>query len=359
MPVSHERLALYQAVRPPAAPIVRARVRDYMDSTGLEPVDLAAEIGRCGRSSIDHFLAGTYAQVAATDKIIRARLWDYMERHPIVEGDSDVPARLLGTRDTRLILERIEQARQRGRIIVIEGPPGTSKTTALRRYWMQRNRSQKRDALYLRAWLGNSGPGLMRAFSRLAGASARGARDRLLGSTVRRLKERRPAVLLIDEAQHLLGNGAKAFEQLRDVLDLAGCGCLLAGHFNFVKALSNGLGRELEQWLSRIDLHEHLGGLTEEELSRVASDYLGAELPGDILEHLKRAALARDRNAALRSVAAGGKRLPIRYLSIRRVRKFFDRIEELRQIPGNEKARLPELARASLRLLMAPEGSAL
>ena len=71
--------------------------------------------------------------------------------------------------------------------------------------------------------------------------------------------------------------------------------------------------------------------------------------------------MARDRNAAYRSqlLREGSERLPFRYLSIRRVRKFFERVEDLRAIPENAGKPLAALARAALKLLMAPEGRAL
>ncbi|MFQ5695009.1 MAG: AAA family ATPase [Terriglobia bacterium] len=359
--------SLAARIQPPPAGVVRQRLNDYLERTGMTSCDMALEVGRLGKSSVRHFLAGTYKRVAASDDVIRAKLWDYLERHPLDDPDDDIPERLLQTRDTRLLLERIEQAHRKGRIIVVEGPPGTSKTTVLKWYWIARNQARKRDAFYLRAWTGITGVALLRALCRLVGANPAAVRDRLLSNLVRKLRARQSYVLLVDEAQHLherSRHSIEAFEQLRDVIDLAGCGCVLAGHFNFIKALSDGLGSDLEQWLSRIDLHEHLGGLTEEEMPKVAQDYLGQELPKDVLRLLGQAALAKDRHAALRSALApkllrGRKRPPVRYLSIRRVRKFFDRIEELKAIPQNQGAPLPDLARAALKMLMAPEGTAL
>jgi DNA transposition AAA+ family ATPase len=357
---------LVERVKPPAGHVVRRRVRDYMAGVGMSDGDLASDIGRIARSSLAHFMSGTYEQVASRDDIIRAKLWDYLERHPITEDDENLPAKLLRTRDTRTVMGLCEEARRKGRVVIIEGPPGTSKTTALKWHWTKRNRLQERDAIYLRCWSGITGVALLRALCRLLGANTALHRDSLLRNAVRKLQRRRPCVLLVDEAQHLLGLGSRtpeAFEQLRDVLDLAGCGCVLAGHFTFLKSLTNGLGSDLEQWLSRIDLHAHLRGLRadEKELDRVAEDYLGERLSGNVREALVKFALARDRNAALRSrlLPKKGERLPTRYLSIRRVRKFFERIEELKALPENSNRPLPALARGALKLLMAPEGRAL
>ncbi len=357
---SKSSYSLLERVKPPATRIVQQALEGYLERTGMTPSDLAPEMA-VGESSLRHFLNGTYAQVAARDDFVRAKTWDFIQRYPLADDTGDIPAKLLRTRDTRTILGLAEEARRKGRVIIIEGPPGTSKTTALRWYAQARNEAQKRDALYLRSWLGITGVALLRSLCRLLGANTCATREGLLRNAVRKLKLRAPVVLLIDEAQHLLYNRAEAFEQLRDVLDLSGCGCLLAGHFNFVKALTNGLGRDLEQWISRNDLHVHLRGLDKDDLVSTAEEFLGEPLPADVRKALVGFALARDRNALARSafLLLKGERLPIRYLSIRRVRKFFDRIEELRQLEANQGQPLGALARGALKLLLVPEGRAL
>lgn len=365
MPAASQAYQLVARVNPPARDIVRQATINYLDRTGMSPNDLAAEIGQLGGSSIRHFLGGTYEQVAENDAIIRAKLWDYFQRHPITLEDDDPPGKLLLTYDTRLILERIAQAKRNARIIVIEGPPGTSKTTVLKFYWLERNRQRHHDSFYFRAFHGITGVAFLRRLCRLLAANTGRSRDSLLRNAVRKLRQVRAknsgAVLLVDEAQHLLYDRADAFEQLRDVIDLAGCGCVLAGHFNFLRALTDGFGRYLEQWLSRIDLHEHLRGLREEEVPELEKEWFGDYLPAPIHQQLIQFARVKDRNALFRSalLPEGTPRLPLRYLSIRRVRKFFERVEELRQIPGNANRPLPAIARAAIKLLMAPEGKAL
>ena len=350
---------LVKEINPPATRTVRAAALQYMDQAGMEQADLAREIGY-KRQTLNFFFNNRYKELAKRDDIIRARLWDYMQRHPLAGRDGDIPDKLLHTADTQLILERIEQAHQRQRIIILEGPPGTSKTTVLK-WQAERSRQKRSDTFYLRAWYGILGKPLLRGLARLAGANTYGDRDRILRNLVRRLRQRHPAVLLIDEAQHLLYDRADAFEQLRDVIDLSGCGCVLAGHFNFVRALSNGLGRDLEQWLSRIDLHEHLRGLEADEVDQLADQYLGQPLPPDVRKMLIHFASARDRHAHQRSalLPSSERRMPFRYLSIRRVRKFFERVEELREIKENRGQPLGAVARTALKLLMAPAGRAL
>lgn len=347
----------------PPAPVVRRAVKDYAVQAGMTEGELAAHVGY-GRSSVKFFLAGSYRHVAGDDRYIRTSLWAFMQNHPLAD-DEEVPKRLLNTADTRTLLGLCHEARTKGRIIIAEGPPGTSKTTALRWYVAERKRLREHDAIYLRAITGISGPELLRRLSAACASKTHFGRGIMLDRVVRRLRRRQP-VLLIDEAQHLLHvsggrQNADPFEQLRDILDMTGCGCVLAGHFTFVQALSNGFGRQLEQWLSRIDLHEHLRGVRAEELPELERQWLGEELPSNIRKRVVAACLARDRNAFLRTRLLPPKTepLPLRYLSIRRLRKFFERLEELRELPENQHQKPAALAEGALRLLLQPAGRAL
>lgn len=357
--VAKETQSLVAANPPPPTATVQRLAGEYLDRAGMIPQDLAHEIGYSAMA-LRAFFAGPSAYqkiTGAKDLWIRYAVWQYVEHHPLA-GDDDLPAKLLPTRDTQLILERIRAAHERSRIVVIEGPPGTSKTTALKWYWAERNRQRKHDAYYLRAWSEIRGVSFLREICRLSGAYPHGTRHRLLRNAVRKLKEKRPAVVLIDEVQYLLGDGGQPFEQLRDVLDLAECGCVLAGHFNFLRHLTNGFGKVLEQWLSRIDIRDHLRGLMAREIPQVAREYLGEELPADVQREMANYAYARDRNAFYRA-RAFGEPAQQKYLSIRRVKKFLERIDDLRAMPVNAGQSFAALARAAARQLMAPEGRAL
>jgi DNA transposition AAA+ family ATPase len=344
---------------PPANVVVPA-ILEYMAKAGMGSKDLASELGYAD-TSVRKFLAGSYDQVAATDIYLRRTICDYLEEHPLPGEDAGLPDKLLPTRDTRLIMERIEQARDHVRIIVIEGPPGTSKTTTLRWVSAERNRLRLNDAFYIRARTRISAVAFLRRLASLLSVNSRATRDRLVSNIVRKLRQIQHPVLLVDEAQNLLDGHAEAFEQLRDIIDESGCGCVLAGHWNFIRHLTNGMGRFLEQWLSRIDLRDHLRGLAEEELDNIAEQRLGQKLPPDIRRALISFATARDRNAFYRNRVLPRQVAPFatKFLSIRRVQKFFERIEDLRAIPGNEAKTLAQIARAAIDKLMAPEERAL
>ena len=361
MAVSRQQKAAVRAEPPPPSPAVRARAYAYLEATGMSLAALATEIGYA-RPSLDHFLRGRYKRIANTDVHLRAALWGYMHLHP-VNGDTEqpLPRKLVPTAETKLLLERIDDARSHGQIVVVEGPPGTCKTTVSRWYEADRNRRRKHDTFRVRAIYGIVGTALLRKLCTKIGAYGHGTRDRLVDNLVRKLRQKGPSVILVDEAQYLLFNNGGALEQLRDVLDQANCGCVLFSHYRFVRELTNGLARDLEQWMSRVDFHERLKGLRATELDGVAREYLSVErLPPGFNKLLERVAWVQDRNFHLRSRHLPlGKRFHHHYLSIRRVHKFLQRIDYLRTIPNNKGIALEELAGEAKELLLSASGSPL
>ena len=207
-----------------------------------------------------------------------------------------------------------------------------------------------------------TGMGLVEEFCRKLGAFTTNKLAANLRYTLLKLKQRRPCILIVDEGQFLLHNQAEAFEQFRDLVDMSNVGSAIFSHYRFVRALTNGLGQDLEQWTSRIDFHERLRGLQKKEIPMAVRYYTGLErVPADLVELVEEVALVRDRNSTLRNrqLPKGTKRLPANYYSLRRVEKLFARVVGLREIPINARAPLYDLADEAAKLLLSSSGSAL
>ncbi len=231
-----EREAIARLDLPPDR-VARARVEEYLRSANMGAKDLAAEVGYSDMT-IRIWLYGRYRRPGGDTRYIRRTLLDYIEAHPIGAGTEDaLPTKVLPTPDTKLLRERIDQARRHSQqpsgepfIAVIEGPPGTSKTTVLRSVWTERNRARANDTFYIRVIHKMTGFDLLRALAAQLGANARATRLRVVTNCVRKLAAIPHPVLLVDEAQNLISNGqAEALEQLRDLLDLSRAGCVLVG----------------------------------------------------------------------------------------------------------------------------------
>jgi DNA transposition AAA+ family ATPase len=350
MAISAETRVAVSSNPPPAAQRVRAAASEYMARAGMEAKDLAAEINY-SPVAVQKFFTHRYNLVARTDLYIRNAVWEFIQAQPLPGMEEDLPAELIPTYDTRLLFERIENAREEGYAVAIEGPAGTSKTVTLRMAAAERARLGKFDTLYLRAWTHITGVDLLKRFGGQVGAYASTGRGRILGNLARRLRARRPCVLLVDEAQHLIEYGIGPFEQLRDVADEAHCGLILAGHFAFVGGLANGLRMSVEQWLSRIPLREPLCGLQADELPAVAEKFFGEALDAPALALVARATHAPDHNY-LRRARFYSRAFPKSYLSFRRVSFLARNVKKLRALPGNEKAGLHALIAAAAGKMM-------
>jgi type II secretory pathway predicted ATPase ExeA len=131
-------------------------------------------------------------------------------------------------------------------------------------------------------------------------------------------QRQRPATIIIDEAHHL-GKRVDSLEVLREIIDRAGVGMILAGHDNLEDIFMAKRGGPLEQWFSRIDYHKRLPGLSSSEVERIVRGELG-----DVSE------------AGLRAVIEGARVKDYRegstYISARRVFKMTAQVERSKRV---------------------------
>jgi len=343
---------------------VRKMAEDYIAAAGLTVGGFAAEVGY-GKTTVSMFLNGTYCQGAGTkdDLAVRAAVYGFMQRYPVNGSDErPLPKQLCPTSDVRIVLERLEDARRGAQYALFEGPPGTSKTVVSRWYEAERNRLGKRDVFRVLAFPEITANELLKLFARKVGAHVSRSIGANLNAVGRALKRKKPCLVVVDEAQFLLGRSDTPFEMLRSLCDRTHTGCALFSHFRFVRALTNGRAADLEQWLSRFDFHYQLRGLKKTDLPEIARQRMELQrLSPGLLALVEEVALVRDRNSAARSRTRpkDAQRLPANYYSFRRLDKFFQRIAYLRTIPVNRKTPLIDLAEAAADLLLSSSGSAL
>lgn len=338
---------------PPATTEVRKRTQDWIARTGIETGDLAAEINY-SRVALLHFLHGRYSKISGNDANMRRALTEYLDAHPDGDDEDALPKKLIPTRDTRLALECADEALRGRRLIALEGPAGTGKTTVLQ-WFAARNPSAR---FYLRLTRVDTPRSILQQICRMLRAYSTTWGARLLRNAVRRLREGGThRVLLIDEAQYLLDRGCEGYDLVKDIYDLSRCGIVLAGHFTFLRHVSNGLGAELEPHNSRIQRKVHLRGLQESELLGCVGEFLGGELPKSCLSEIIRAITAKDRAAHERARLCGLDRGSSNYFSMRRLKNLCQRAEEIRAIPENAGKSIEQIVRAAARELVSAERS--
>ena len=292
----------------------RADLHNYAGRTGLSLGVLASRMGYARQTLIqfssDHYPAGN------GDVIARVVI-DYIRAHPVERPKP--PGKLYPTANVRLIDELLSLSME-GAVSLIYGPPGTQKTfvflSRLAEAWQ---RSNDPDLVYVYAAVSMAPLHILKEVGRGLGASVYGNRYTVLTNLLYTLEQRqRPAAIIIDEAHHL-GKRVDTLEVLREIVDRAGVGMILAGHDNLEDIFMAKRGGPLEQWFSRIDYHKRLPGLSSSEVERIVRGELG-----DVSE------------AGLRAVVEGARVKDYRegstYISARRVFKMTAQVERSKRV---------------------------
>jgi type II secretory pathway predicted ATPase ExeA len=269
-------------------PIVRRALhalRVYRTRTGLSLGALAASMGYA-RISLIMFSGGTYGREGSNSsaRTLAETLLRYIAAHPIALPAS--PGKLYPTANTRLLDQRLDQARD-GAWCLIYGPPGTQKTflfeSRVAEDAARAGSMEERDLIYVYASESMAPSALLRELARGFGALANGApgeRYQLTSNILLAISERkRKPVLIIDEAHHLGGNRA-TLEILREICDRGRIGVVVAGHDDlediFLVRRPGSKVSQLEQWVSRIDYRDRLPGLSTDDVRTIVRGELGA-----------------------------------------------------------------------------------
>lgn len=256
----------------PSEEAMRKRLRSFNTRTGLTMHDLA-DMSGYSFSAIRLFMTGNYDRHHAKESntlALRAAL-----KHLIDKYEVEQKVHLDGPHyetSTFVDLRRsILNAMRRGTAYLVDGPPGTGKTHALRRVEHEINSEDLGHAVYVYARQGIAPGSFLTECCIAAGIPSRGQIDQLLRKLRFFLGGQKRVVLLVDEAQHLDHSG---LEVLRQLLDLPPYfGVVLAGSHDLSQRLSHW---QMEQWRSRLRKKHYLDGLTRDE----AKDILRGELRG-------------------------------------------------------------------------------
>jgi type II secretory pathway predicted ATPase ExeA len=259
---------------PPSAE-VRKALEQYLDVTGMTPTEFA---DACDRSpnTIRYFLRDEYDTIAGSDLLVRQRVWNFMQSHPVTP-ETRGPGKLYPTEDYRLLRRYFYLAMNRRRAYVVQADPGIGKTFLSKHLISELNRREisnngsGRRAFFVRA--GEMSPvQLLKEIATACGISPVGDRRRVVRA-LRRAFVGRSVLIVIDEAQQL---SIAALEAVRELLDEPPhCGLLVIGSHELERKFTVS-AVELEQWNSRIFGFRALDGLSAAEARLILSE----ELPG-------------------------------------------------------------------------------
>ena len=254
-----------------------ARVNDYIARSGLSLPDFARRVG-CGHSSLQHFLRGTYSNVAGTAVHLVKKLDAFMEAYQIGPV-TRVMGELYETANVQMIEATFEKLLPRPVAYMIYAPPGSQKSFVLEHQVARLNAAELADdhgrrAFYVYARRGIRPRDLIRRVAVACGSRTSNDIDPML-SNIRFDFRNHRVVLVVDEAQHL---DLDSFETLRELLDQPPYFSLLFAGSHDLKRKFDEFSATLEQWNSRIIAKVRLPGLERKEARGIIEREIGEVL---------------------------------------------------------------------------------
>lgn len=248
----------------------REVVRAYQARTGLS-VGQVGRLAGCAHQTIRQFMADCYHY---SEESLATQLIKSLEENP--PEIADVEGKLYYTKNVRILDERLQAARD-GELSLVYGSPGTQKSFVFQRRVAEALRSAGLETptigyIYASGAMGRKSLAqeIARQFVVFPGTSAyQTIRDIVF--TLRRRQQR--AVLVVDEAQHL-GGQLELLEMLRELVDRAGVGLVVAGH-DHLERIFDPERSPLEQFVQRFDSRLRLPGLSEKEVREITTAELG------------------------------------------------------------------------------------
>ncbi|WP_066666991.1 MULTISPECIES: AAA family ATPase [unclassified Sphingomonas] len=213
----------------------RAWLKAHKDETGLSWSELSPKLG-IKPGTLSQFPAGTYA---GDNRKIAEQVYRYrqhlMNQAEIAVTMPDRPD-YFETPTSRRILSMLSIA-QRGRIVVIAGGPGTSKTMTVKHY----------KATMPNVWHATMKPSTagvntmqIKVLEAMGEHNARGT-PLALSSKIESIVRNTDGLIIIDEAQH---TSEKALEEIRGWHDETGIGIALVGNEDVLTRLTLGNKRD-------------------------------------------------------------------------------------------------------------------
>jgi DNA transposition AAA+ family ATPase len=222
---------------------MRKGLAEYISRTKETQSQIAKELG-FSKTAVSLFLSETYD---GNNLELAKKIEQYIQMGAARQAVARVPEICLSVNNTKTILEKAEIAHVYNDIVLIYGPAGCGKSTALKYYALHHN-----GAIYVEADVTTNSP---RCILKLILAAMDEDKKGLRGSTadmmlrvVAKLSGTN-RLLIIDEAQHLT---EKAFDAVRAINDKAGIGIVYAGNPSILKRMYGRQEEELDQLYSRV-----------------------------------------------------------------------------------------------------------
>lgn len=227
---------------------VKIKLNKYMEQYHLSQAQIASDLN-ISKATLSLFLKGTYVgdNDGITDKLTKYLIEkEALNKKSSTKSDISLGIDLtLDLSNTQKVLEKLTIVHNSTDILLIYGPAGCGKTTALEYYYSK----HPEDTLYLQA---DTTRGTPRAIVSLVlstlGGTTNKSTQKIMDMLITTLRTNK-VLIMIDEAQHL---SPKAFDTLRAVYDKANTSIVYAGNPNIIKQMYGRYENEFDQIFSRV-----------------------------------------------------------------------------------------------------------
>ena len=234
----------------------------YLANGQTNQSKVAKEVG-VSKTAISLFLKGTYT---GNNTELAEKINQFLRMVTARKAVIKKPGICLDVGNTNDILMRVKIAHMQNDILLIYGPAGSGKTTALKHYSQQNN-----GVIYVEADGTIKNPhGILMLILSTMGEDTKGTTAAMMQRLVRMLTGTN-RLIIIDEAQHMT---TKAFDVIRALNDKAGVGLVYAGNPDILRRMYGRQEEELDQLYSRIGYKCALkNNYTKAEISGIFKGY--------------------------------------------------------------------------------------
>lgn len=253
---------------------VRQRLTAYIESAKASQSRIAKELG-VSKATISLFLSGTYS---GNNQELARNVEQLLKMGAARSATAQAPEICLKVGNTLEIEQKARIAHVQGNIVLVYGPAGCGKSTALKHY-----AATNHGTVYVEADATvNTVRSILKLILGAMGEEGRGSTADLMQRILAKL-EGTSRLLILDEAQHL---SERSFDAIRAINDKAHIGIVYAGNPSILKRMYGRQAEEFDQIYSRTIYKCCLNNnFTREDIAAMYTDF---DLSRECLDYLLR-----------------------------------------------------------------------
>lgn len=255
---------------------MRTLLKQHISETGITQKQLAREL-EISDTVLSLFLADSYT---GDNKKVAEKVRQYLHIGAVRRTLTPDPNYCENLLNTRKITECLQMAHASNEILLLYGPAGCGKTTALKHYAETNN-----GVTYIEADATTGTPrAILLTLLESIGGQPVGSTTQVMKNILNILRGTN-RLIIIDEAQHLT---ERSFDTIRAINDKIGIGLVYSGNPGILKQMYGRREQEFDQLYSRIGLHCELNN--KYSLDDIRNIFSGLDVSEDCIEYLKKVA---------------------------------------------------------------------